>query len=237
MNTFPTDIKIKALASQPVQVEWVPPNAAPDVISDYMEKLGAAQIPVAGSDAAHKRKQQLEFQVPPHDLDAALCDNLTETEAQQLQQYVQKLRDQCVGQGIVVRVGRLSHGQVEHILPPQLPAAPAVSDVARKLFNSLGVAPVADATLNELLSNPKLANALSMQGAHAQPKLLVAFAEPLSDSTTEFDAHPALRAETKVKLLGISKPSIQSLVTHGVIYDKLLGTLKVRATLKVLLSF
>ncbi|XP_030081982.1 uncharacterized protein LOC115483803 [Drosophila hydei] len=222
----PAYIKIKALASQPVQVEWVPPNAAPDVISDYMEKLGAAQIPVAGSDAAHKRKQQLEFQVPPHDLDAALCDNLTETEAQQLQQYVQKLRDQCVGQGIVVRVGRLSHGQVEHILPPQLPAAPAVSDVARKLFNSLGVAPVADATLNELLSNPKLANALSMQGAHAQPKLLVAFAEPLSDSTTEFDAHPALRAETKVKLLGISRPSIQSLVTHGVIYDKLLGTLK-----------
>lgn len=198
-----------------------------------MEKLGASQIPVAGSDAAQKRKQQLEFQVPPHDLDAALCDNLTDTEAQQLQQYVQKLREQCVGQGIVVRVGRLTHGQVEHIVPPQLAAAPtpAVPEAARKVFHSLGVAPVADATLNELLTNPKLANALSQQGAHPQPKLLVAFSEPLSDSTTEFDAHPALRAETKVKLLGISKPSMQSLVTHGVIYDKLLGSLKVRFAL------
>lgn len=225
MSIRPTDIKIKALASQPVQVEWVPPNAAPDVVKDYMEKLGAAQIPVAGSDAANKRKQQLEFQVPPHDLDAALCDNLTETEAQQLQQYVQKLRDQCVGQGIVVRVGRLAHGHVEHIVPAQ--PTTALPEAARKLFHSLGLPPVLDATLNELLSNQKLAHALSQQGAHAQPKLLVAFSEPLSDSTTEFDAHPALRAETKVKLLGISKPSMQSLVTHGVVYDKLLGLLQV----------
>lgn len=203
----------------------MPPNAAPDVVSDYMETLGPAQIPVAGSEAANKRKQQLEFQVPPHDLDAALCDNLTETEAQQLQQYVQKLRDQCVGQGIVVRVGRLNHGHVEHVLPS--PSSSVPSEASRPLFHSLGLPPVADATLNELLANQKVANALSQHGIHPQPKLLVAFSEPLSDSTAQFDGHAALRAQTKEKLLGISRPALQSLVTHGVVYDKLLGMLKV----------
>lgn len=112
-------IKIKALASQPVQVDWVPPNTTPDVVSDYMEKLGAAKVPIAGSDAAQKRKQQLEFQVPPHDLNAALCDNLTDAEAAQLQQYVVKIRENCVGQGVVVRIGNMGIGFVEYITPQQ----------------------------------------------------------------------------------------------------------------------
>lgn len=220
----PAFIKIKALASQPVQVDWVPPNASPDVVSDYMETLGTAQIPVAGSDAAHKRKQQLEFQVPPHDLDAALCDNLSETEAQQLQQYVQKLRDQCVGQGIVVRVGRLAHGHIEHVVPSNSSSLP-LDDASRSLWNLLGLPPVDDDTLKELLSNQKVANALS-QVALTHPKLLVAFSEPFSDSNAQFDELFALRAQTKENLLGISKPALQSLVTHGIVYDKLLGILK-----------
>ncbi|KAH8280425.1 hypothetical protein KR018_006983 [Drosophila ironensis] len=214
----PAYIKIKALASQPVQVEWVPPNAAPDVVSDYMEKLGPTHIPVAGSDAALKRKQQLELQVPPHDLDAALCDGLSETEARQLQQYVQRLREQCVGQGVVVRLGnRLNHAHVEH-MPPAAPEA-------AKTWQSMGLSPVADATLNELLGNQKLAQALSSP-ASAQPRLLVAFAEPLTESLDQFEEHKALQAQTREKLLGISKPALQSLVSHGVIYDKVLGVLK-----------
>uniref|UniRef100_T1GXZ2 PET domain-containing protein n=1 Tax=Megaselia scalaris TaxID=36166 RepID=T1GXZ2_MEGSC len=99
IRSKPAYMKIKALADQPVQLEWIPPNVAPDVASDYMDQLGSNQIPVAGSDAATKRKQQLEFQVPAHDLDASLCDNLTENETQQLQMYVQKIRENCVGQG------------------------------------------------------------------------------------------------------------------------------------------
>ncbi|XP_068144222.1 uncharacterized protein Tes [Drosophila tropicalis] len=210
----PAFIKIKALASQPVKLEWVPPNASPDVVTDYMEKLGASQIPVAGSDAAHKRKQQLQFQVPAHDLDATLCDSLTETEVQQLQQYVQKLREQCVGQGIVVRVGsRLLHGQIEQV--------PAIVHMERT-WQLLGVAPINDQTLSDLLSNPKVAQAIEAP-ANAQPKLLVAFSEPLSDSIEQFDG---LCAETKDKLLGLSQPALRSIVTHGVIYDKVLGTLQ-----------
>ncbi|XP_020803330.1 uncharacterized protein LOC110180050 [Drosophila serrata] len=219
----PAYIKIKALASQPVQLEWVPPNAAPDVVTDYMEMLGTAQIPVAGSDAAIKRKQQLELQVPPHDLDAALCDGLSETEARQLQQYVQRLREQCVGQGVVVRLGnRLNHAQVEHVTP----VAAIAPQEAAKSWHILGIPPVADATLNELLANPKVAQALASP-ASAQPRLLVAFSEPLSDSTAQFEENGgALRAQTREKLLGISKPALHSLVSHGVIYDKVLGVLQ-----------
>lgn len=218
-----TDIKIKALASQPVQLEWVPPNAAPDVVTDYMEKLGTSQIPVAGSDAALKRKQQLELQVPPHDLDATLCDGLSETEARQLQQYVQRLREQCVGQGVVVRLGnRLNHAQVEHVAPTVV--APQESS---KTWQSIGLSPVADVTLNELLGNAKLSQALASP-ASAHPRLLVAFAEPLTDSLDEFQENGALRAQSKEKLLGISKPALQSLVTHGIVYDKVLGMLQVK---------
>ncbi|KAH8373042.1 hypothetical protein KR009_011030 [Drosophila setifemur] len=217
----PAYIKIKALASQPVQLEWVPPNAAHDVVTDYMEKLGTAQIPVAGSDAAIKRKQQLELQVPPHDLDATLCDGLTETEARQLQQYVQRLREQCVGQGVVVRLGnRLNHAQVEHVAPSVVD-----SQETYKSWQSLGLSPVADATLNELLTNPKLSQALASPG-NAQTRLLVAFSEPMTDSTAQFEENGALRAQSREKLLGISKPALQSLVTHGVIYDKVLGMLQ-----------
>lgn len=68
-----------------------------------MTKLGTEKIPIIGSEAAAKRKQQLEFQVPPHDLCAQLCDNLTENEADQLKFYVEKIRDNCVGQGDIVR--------------------------------------------------------------------------------------------------------------------------------------
>ncbi|XP_030379499.1 uncharacterized protein LOC115627806 [Scaptodrosophila lebanonensis] len=213
----PAYIKIKALASQPVQLEWVPPNTAPDVVSDYMQALlGTANgVPVLGSDAAQKRKQQLEFQVPAHDLDAMLCDNLTENEAQQMQQYVQKLREQCVGQGTVVRVGKLVHGLVEHVPPTASTSL------------SLGVSHAADETLNNLLSNVKLADALSSQHPpQAQTKLFVAFSEPLTESTADFDEHAALTPQTREKLVGISKPALQSLVTHGVIYDKVLAALK-----------
>lgn len=69
-----------------------------------MTQLGSDHIPISGSEAAAKRKQQLEFQVPPHDIDATLCHNLSEGEQTQLKQYVEKIRDNCVGQGMVTRI-------------------------------------------------------------------------------------------------------------------------------------
>lgn len=85
-------------------MDFIPANVPEDVASEYLEKLGLNNIPMHGSEAAKIRKQQLEYQVPPHDLDPSLCHNLTENEAEQLNLYVDKIRKNCLGQASVVRV-------------------------------------------------------------------------------------------------------------------------------------
>lgn len=80
-----------------------------------MKEVGTDNIPVSGSKAATKRKERLEFQVPPHDLDASLCHNLSESEATQMGLYVQKIKENSVGQGVVVRVGDSHHANIEYM--------------------------------------------------------------------------------------------------------------------------
>lgn len=54
-----------------------------------MQNLPAAKLPISGSDGALYRRQQLEKQVPLHDLDANHCHNLTpeEIEGYSFQMY------------------------------------------------------------------------------------------------------------------------------------------------------
>lgn len=81
-----------------------------------MKQVGTDNIPVSGSKAAIKRKERLEFQVPAHDLDASLCHNLTENEVAQLTKYVEKIKENSVGQGVVVRLGdsqKVKFGSIE----------------------------------------------------------------------------------------------------------------------------
>lgn len=108
-----------------------------------MTKLGSEKIPIIGSEAAAKRKQQLEFQVPPHDLCAQLCDNLTENEADQLKLYVDKIRDNCVGQGDIVR-----YGDPRHLA--QTPIAATI--VKDKMFSQIGHSDISHN--DSLLSSP-----------------------------------------------------------------------------------
>ncbi|XP_053681024.1 testin [Anopheles nili] len=124
IRSKPAYIRISELTDKPVQLAWVPPNVTPELASDYMRTLGQQNIPIVGSEAAEKRKQQLEFQVPAHDLDTNLCHNLTPYEAGQLSDYVEKIKAHCVGQGTVMRVGGDSAGVVQYGTvvqqPPQL---------------------------------------------------------------------------------------------------------------------
>ncbi|KAJ6636817.1 Prickle planar cell polarity protein 3-A, partial [Pseudolycoriella hygida] len=98
--------KISRIAEEPVQLDWIPPNICNDneLVTDYMSQLEYVNVPVSGSEAALKRKQQLQFQVPKHDLDSSYCDNLTESEVHQLEKYADKIKEKCVGQGDVVRL-------------------------------------------------------------------------------------------------------------------------------------
>lgn len=110
------DVKISQIADEPVKLDWVPPNIDPidnELLTDYMSQLESSNVPVSGSEAALKRKQQLQIQVPKHDLDSVYCDNLTENEVQQLEKYADKIKEKCVGQGDVVRL----EGSIEPLLP------------------------------------------------------------------------------------------------------------------------
>jgi hypothetical protein len=49
-----------------------------------MQQLPPSKLPISGSDGALYRRQQLEKQVPLHDLDASKCHSLTADEIQGL---------------------------------------------------------------------------------------------------------------------------------------------------------
>lgn len=209
----------------------MPPNVAPDLAADYMEKLGTENVPVAGSEAAVRRKQQLEFQVPPHDLDAVFCDNLTESEANQLQQYVQKIRDNCVGQGNVVRVGNYGNASVGTVRGPILNELKYGA-----IMSALQETPVADPILLTLLSNEKLAKAIVEQFPSGYPKIFVVFSEPISDGPFSPQVEAKLTPGIKQKLRGLNEEAVKSLVLNGPIYDKIFNVLKVSLFEVVLVS-
>lgn len=239
-------IKIKALASQMVLVEWIPPNIGADLARDYMEKMGANNVPVTGSRAATKRKQQLEFQVPPHDVDANLCDNLSESESQQMQQYVEKIREHCVGQGCVVRVGTYGQG-VLATLPEE-----KSNQISSKLSKSIEVLKCLqtdlpdsvsiehDPILSEILGNSKIAKAVLEPVPYNYPKIFMAFMEPFADFNNENNKvspttgncfepqiRKLIRPQMVQNLHGLNEAAIRSAVLHGAIYDRVFEILKV----------
>lgn len=230
IRSKPAFMKIKALADQPVKLEWIPPNTTPDVISDYMDKLGSSQIPVVGSDAASKRKQQLEFQVPPHDLDATLCDNLTDAETAQLQQYVQKVREHCVGQGNVVRVGVVSHGVVGNVVGVQTledVQSEAVKCPPAEILTKLHATPaqvINDRVMTAVLSSKGLINALLCEPPQLLSNKLVAFERALSPDFNDVPLTPANKQ--KLRAMHLNTNMVKSLVENGPLYDSLLNELK-----------
>ncbi|XP_047097489.1 uncharacterized protein LOC124711450 isoform X1 [Schistocerca piceifrons] len=94
----------KTVKSAEVAFDWVPPNVSDDVAVEYMKQLPTAKLPISGSDGALYRRQQLERQVPIHDLDASRCHNLTPQEVEGLKKYLDNLKSNVVGQGRVTKV-------------------------------------------------------------------------------------------------------------------------------------
>lgn len=84
--------------------DWVPPNVHKDLASEYMQMLPSDKLPISGSEGALYRRQQLEKQVPLHDFNANVCHNLTVEEADAMSSYLQNLKDNAVGQGLVKKL-------------------------------------------------------------------------------------------------------------------------------------
>ncbi|XP_023717877.1 uncharacterized protein LOC111870096 isoform X2 [Cryptotermes secundus] len=103
-----------------IAFDWVPPDVPEDVAAEYMQQLPHSKLPISGSDGALFRRQQLEKQVPLHDLDASKCHGLTPDEIQGHQQYLENLKNNVVGQGRVTKIpGLYVEQRVPYLEPAQ----------------------------------------------------------------------------------------------------------------------
>lgn len=68
----------------------------------YIELLPPEKRPVAGTQGAVYRRQQMARQLPEHDQDPSKCHELSPAEVKQMQQYVRKYKDEVLGVGDVL---------------------------------------------------------------------------------------------------------------------------------------
>lgn len=88
-------------------LEWTPKGHY-ETVDKFLKNLPPELLPVRGSAAAQERKQLLQKQLPLHDIDPALCHDLTEPELLQMNEYIAHVKHSSVGIGHVVQLG-LNH--------------------------------------------------------------------------------------------------------------------------------
>lgn len=200
------DVKIAKISEKPVKVDFIPANVSEDIASEYLEKLGLNNIPMQGSEAAKIRKQQLEYQVPPHDLDASLCHNLTEIETEQLNLYVDKIKTSCSGQASVVRVCR-----------NQLPKYALLTHPIKMQRNQI---------LTHVL-NSKPIQAILNDSGHIENASRLTGHDPL---IPDFMKSSVLsdKSKNKLKLMHINAEAIQAAVQCPDIFDEIYDKMKAK---------
>ncbi|XP_029552956.1 testin [Salmo trutta] len=82
-----------------VTYEWAPPGVKQHMAVRYIELLPPERRPIAGTEGAAYRRQQMAVQLPEHDQDPAKCHELTPAEVKQMQQFVRKYKDEALGVG------------------------------------------------------------------------------------------------------------------------------------------
>ncbi|XP_032378828.1 testin [Etheostoma spectabile] len=85
-----------------VTYEWAPPVANKYLAARYIELLPPERRPVAGTEGAAYRRQQMARQLPEHDQDPSKCHELSPAEVKLMQQFVRKYKDDALGVGDVV---------------------------------------------------------------------------------------------------------------------------------------
>lgn len=68
----------------------------------YIELLPPEKRPVAGTEGAAYRRQQMARQLPEHDQDPSKCHELSPAEVKKMEQYVRKYKDEALGIGDVM---------------------------------------------------------------------------------------------------------------------------------------
>ncbi|XP_044260148.1 testin [Tribolium madens] len=86
-----------------VELEWAPKGNS-ETIDRYLKTVAPEMLPVKGSQAAQERKQLLQKQIPIHDLDPSLCHELTDSELNQMQDYIKHMKGSA-GVGQIIQFG------------------------------------------------------------------------------------------------------------------------------------
>lgn len=187
-----------------------------------MTQVGADNIPVSGSKAAIKRKERLEFQVPAHDLDASLCHNLSENEVAQLTQYVEKIKENSVGQGVVVRLGDSQMATIGYVEPS--PRATATTQTLSMPSQPIPERIVKDKILSAVLTSQPIHYLL-----HEPSRVIVGSKMSVSQNPLRIDVDDVrlLSAPNKNKLksIGINTDAVESYVTNEPIYEQIFNGL------------
>ncbi|KAG4076329.1 hypothetical protein HA402_005772 [Bradysia odoriphaga] len=211
MRSKPGYVKVSKIAQEPVKLDWIPPNVDNELVTDYMEQLESSNVPVSGSEAALKRKQQLQIQVPKHDLDSVYCDNLTESEVQQLEKYADKIKEKCVGQGDVVRI------ESDSLLPVSPLSVTDEDALIKFIFKQT---PIPDQIVIDRILFSVVDQVQSVMGNSTNIKNNLQVCVPLE---RKLNFAPSTRE--KIKEVDVNDEVVLSTVVFGAAYDRIVSEL------------
>ncbi|XP_041692977.1 testin [Coregonus clupeaformis] len=113
-NVLP--VRKDAVPMKSVTYEWAPPGLKQYMAVRYIELLPPERRPIAGTEGAAYRRQQMAVQLPEHDQDPAKCHELTPAEVKQMQQFVRKYKDEALGVGDIKLPEEMMMGQAPGVL-------------------------------------------------------------------------------------------------------------------------
>uniref|UniRef100_A0A0K2TJ45 Testin n=1 Tax=Lepeophtheirus salmonis TaxID=72036 RepID=A0A0K2TJ45_LEPSM len=137
-----------------VTLDWVPPNVSGSrtLITKYLKSL--PYVPISGSSGAIQRRQQLQKQFPVHDIEPDKCHNLTAGEIDSMANYLLHVKENNVGQGMVLEIpdedfppppppleNLCISDEAPDYLPPPPPSLLEDSDNSNPLDTTPGISP------------------------------------------------------------------------------------------------
>lgn len=201
-----------------------------------MTQLAPEAVPISGSDAATRRKQQIQYQLPIHDLEAQCCDQLSEAEVKQMEQYVAQIKRKNVGQGCVVRIP--SNSCTAQINPTQFPVndndqqTPSndLDTITSLLFNEQPPATyssvVVDPYLFQVIRSEVLAPMLAR--SHDVAKHLVVKPILAAEQVPIMCAQMGDDLANVLQRMNIAVEPFLSYVVYGKVYDAVLSQLQAK---------
>ncbi|KAK8748394.1 hypothetical protein OTU49_016121 [Cherax quadricarinatus] len=138
--------------TEKLKFDWVPPNVEKSLAARYMALLPPEKRPLAGSQAAKERRRQLEQQLPLYDMDEAQrCDNMPAEELQCFHAYLERIRTQIAGQGLVQEIPGAPVKSVAHPWHTQQSAKNAVQGSGKDAENNENIGYYPESTGNSSL--------------------------------------------------------------------------------------